>query len=145
VERFGASRLFEDQVEPPSSPLYWVLGLLCLVLLLAALYVYLQSPRRFGEHRLHRRLARRYAILVGGFSGLGLATVTFGFLTVPFLSKRLWLAAALAGLAATAAHAALYFRRRYPAALLAYRERERRQRYLPRPKGAARKRRARRQ
>ena len=144
MEPFGLSHLFEDQATPPSSPLYWGLALGFALLMFASFYVYLHSTDYFAGHRLHRRLARRYAIPTASFSGLGLASVAFAFLTTPFLSKRLWLLAALLGLLATAAQAGYYFRRRYPAERLAHEEWERRQRYLPRPKAAPRRRRGRR-
>lgn len=144
MERLSPGHLFEDQQFGPSSPLYWVLGAVFLIFLFGALYVYLVADRRFATDRLHRRLAKRYATLVGWFSGLGLACTTFALLTVPFLSKRIWLVIALLGLLGTAAHGAFYARRRYPAARLAHDEHERRQRSLPQPKAAGRKRRGRR-
>jgi hypothetical protein len=127
-------RLFQDQVEPPSSPLYWVLGGLFIVLILGSLYVYVLSYRRQLADRFHRRLAGRYGGLIASFSGLGFAATLFGFLTVPFLSKRLWLVVALLGLAGSLGHGFWYWRRRYPAAREAYDKMDRRRRYLPRPK-----------
>ncbi len=114
MERFGLSHLFEDRLEGPSSPLYWVLGCLFLVVLFGSLYVHLQSGRRFAADRFHRRLARRFASLAGSFSGLGLASTAFALLTVPFLSKRIWLLLALLGLLGTGLYGGVYFRRRYP-------------------------------
>ena len=140
----GLDRLLQDQDVPPSSPLYWALGVLFLALLLGALYVYLQAGRRFEDDRFHRRLARRYAALVAGFSGLGVAAVAFALLAVPFLSKRLWLVLALVGLIGTSGHLIFYLRRRYRAALRAHQEHARRQRYLPRAKASPKKRRGKR-
>ena len=140
MQWIGLSHLLEDQLVGPSSPLYWVLGAACLILLAISLYVYLLAIRRFEQHRLHWRLVRRFAILVGCFSGLGLASTAFALLAVPFLSKRLWLVLAALGLLGTAAYGGYYFRWRYPAARLAFEERERRQRYMPRPKAAVRRR-----
>lgn len=133
--------LFDDLTAEPASPLYWVIGAAFLLLLIAALYLYLQAPRALPEDGLRRRLARRYARLVAGFSGLGLAATLFALLTVPFLSKRLWLGLALLGLLGTLAHAIWYFRRRYHAARHAYDESARRRRSLPRPRSGGRKRR----
>jgi hypothetical protein len=144
VERFGPSHLFEDQLEGPISPLYWVLGCLFLVVLFGSLYLHLQSGQRFAADRFHRRLARRFASLAGGFSGLGLAATVFALLAVPFLSKRIWLLLALVGLLGTGLYGGVYFRRRYPVERASYEESERRLRYLPRPKQTTRKRRARR-
>jgi hypothetical protein len=144
VERFGLTHLFEDQIEGPSSPLYWVLGGLFLLLLFGSLYLYLQSGDRFAADRFHRRLARRFASLAGGFSGLGLAATVFTLLAVPFLSKRIWLLSALFGLLGMAVYGGVYFRRRYPAERARHEENERRRRYLPRPKHPGRRPRARR-
>jgi hypothetical protein len=144
VERFGLSHLFEDQVASPSSPVYLALAVVFGLLLFASFYVYLRSKDYFAGHRLHRRLARRYSISTASFSGLGLSSVAFAFLTTPFLSKRVWLVAGLLGLLVTAAHAGYYFRRRYPAERLAHEEWQRRQRYLPRPKATPRRRHGRR-
>jgi hypothetical protein len=132
----GLDRLFEDQNVPPSSPIYWVLGALFLLLLLGALYTYLQAARRYANDRFRQRLFRRYAAAVASFSGLGAASVAFSLLAVPFLSKRLWLVLALLGLLGTAGYLVFYLRRRYQAALRTHEEHERRQRYLPRPKGS---------
>ena len=144
VERLSPDYLFDDQLVGPSSPLYWVLAAALLLISAAGLYAYLQADRRFAHDRMHRRLAHRFAGLVAGFSGLGLAATIFALLAVPFLSKRLWLALSLAGLVGTAAYGAFYARRRYPAARFAYLERERRERSLPRHRTAGPRRRARR-
>lgn len=126
-------------MEPPSSPLYWAFGGLFVLLLLASLYVEVLTYRRFAADRFHRRLARRYAGLIASFSGLGFAATLFAFLTVPFLSKRIWLAGAVVGLAASLAHAVWYYRGRYPSARAAYEKADRRRRYLPRPRRRARR------
>jgi len=145
MERFGLARLFEDQLGAPSSPVYWLLGVVCLLLLLGSCYVFLQAGRRYAEDRFHLRIARRYAALIGAFSALGAASVAFSVLSVPFLSKRLWLVIAVLGLAASAGHLVYFFRRRYARAQFAHREAERRRRPRPRPKAGGRKRRGRRQ
>ena len=140
----GLDRLLEDQNVPPSSPLYWVLGGVFLILLIVALYIWLQGQRRYADDRFHRRLVERYAGLIAGFSALGVSAVAFSLLAVPFLSKRLWLVLAGAGLWLTLGHLGYYVRRRYRPALRAHLEQQRRQRSLPRPKGAGRKRRGKR-
>ena len=140
----GLGRLLEDQNVPPSSPLYWALGVFFLALLAGSLYVYLQAGRKYADDHFHRRLTGRFAAVVASFSGLGAASVAFSFLAVPFLSKRLWLVLALLGLFGTAGYVVFYLRRRYRAALRVHQEQERRQRYLPRPKASPRKRRGKR-
>jgi hypothetical protein len=144
VERFSPEHLFEDHVVGASSPLYWVLTALFLILTAVSLYVFLQADRRFAGDRFHRRLARRFAAASAVFSGLGLASSLFAILAVPFLSKRLWLVLATLGLFATAGYGLFYARRRYPAKRLAVEAERRRKRYLPRPRTSTRKRRGRR-
>ena len=141
MERIGLAHLFEDQVEAAGSPLYWVFGTVCLVLLFGSFYVYLYAHRHYAQDRLHRGLAARFATLGGIFSFLGFASSAFSLLAVPFLSKRIWLLGALIGLLASAGYAAYYFKKDYPADRSAYEEHARRQRYLPRPKSGPRKRR----
>jgi hypothetical protein len=109
MERISLTHLFEDQVLAPSSPVYWVLGAICLALLLGSFYVYLQSPWRYRDKPTPRRLACLYAVLLGSFSGLGLASALFAILTVPFLSKRIWLIVASTGLLCTACLGAVSF------------------------------------
>jgi hypothetical protein len=114
MERLSPARLFEDQLQAPSSSLYWVFGVAFIVLLLGSFYVYLQAPRRFQHDPRQAGLACRYAALVGTLSGLGLASIVFAFQTAPFVSKRIWLVAALAGLVVTACRGALELTRRRP-------------------------------
>jgi hypothetical protein len=102
MERISLTHLFEDQVQAPSSPVYWILGTTFLALLVGSFYVYLQSPWRYRDQPTPRRLASLYAVLLGSFSGLGLASAAFALLTVPFLSKRIWLIVASTGLLCTA-------------------------------------------
>lgn len=142
--RVGLEHLWDDQAVEPSSPLYWALGIFFLVLLVGALYVWLQAQRRYAEDRFHRRLAERYAAVMAAFSAVGLASVVFSLLAVPFLSKRLWLALAILALLITAGQLAFYLRRRYRPALEAQLTRQRRQRSLPRPKTTGQKRRGKR-
>lgn len=144
MERFGLARLFEDQLEAPSSPIYWLLGGLFLVVLFGACYALVLADRREADDRFHARLWRRYGAWLAAFSGLGLASVTFSLLTVPFLSKRIWLVLATLGLLASVGHLAYFVRRRYARARRAHEEDERRRRSLPRAKPSGRKRRGRR-
>jgi hypothetical protein len=144
MERFGLARLFEDQLEAPSSPIYWVLGGLFLLVLLGGFYALVLADRREVDDRFHARIWRRYGGLLAAFSGLGAGSVAFSLLTVPFLSKRIWLVLALLGLLASGAHLGYFLRRRYPAARRAYEEEQRRRRSLPRPKPGGRKRRGKR-
>jgi uncharacterized membrane protein len=140
----GFGNLFDDQAVEPSSPLYWALGVVFLVLLVGSLYVWLRGQRLYAEDRFHRRLADRYAGLFAIFSAIGLMAALFSLLAVPFLSKRIWLVLAVLGFAATAAHLAYYVRRRYRRDLESHLNRERRQRSIPRPKSGGRKRRGKR-
>jgi hypothetical protein len=140
VERFSPGRLFEDQLEGPTSPVYWVLAVVFGLLLIGSLYLYIIADQRFDDDRFQRRLARRLATWVGSFSGLGLASAIFALLAVPFLSKRLWLAIAIVGLLGTASYAIYYRRQRYASARFAYLERLRRERSVPRPKSGSRRR-----
>lgn len=135
----GLEHLFDDQAAAPSSPLYWVLGGVFLVLLIGSLYVWLQGQRRYAEDRFRRRLAERYAGFFAAASAVGLAAALFSLLAVPFLSKRLWLVLAVLGEGATAVHLAYYLRRRYRPALDAHLTRERRMRSLPRPRAGGRR------
>jgi hypothetical protein len=118
MERISLTHLFEDQVQAPSSPLYWILGAIFLALLVVSFYAYLQSPWRYRDQPTPRRLAYLYAVLLGSFSGLGLASAVFALLTVPFLSKRIWLIVASAGLLCTACLGAVSFWRNRKAGLI---------------------------
>ena len=113
MERFGLSHLLEDQVEPLSSPVYWVLGALFAVVLLFAIYAYLKSERSAASNQARSAVAHRFAALVAILSGSGLAATIFAMLTVPFLSKRVWLILSLGGLVlALAQGTTTRFRRR---------------------------------
>jgi hypothetical protein len=140
VERLSLGYLFDDQQAGLSSPLYAVLAVALLLVCAGALYLYLHAERRFAQDAMLRGLLQRYAGLVAALSGAGLAAIIFAWLGLPFLSKRLWLALALLGLAWTAAWGLYYWRYRYPAARFRYLERERRLRSLPRPRKGARRR-----
>lgn len=102
VERFGLGHLLEDQPQPPSATFYWLLGAIFLAALLVALYAYLRAVQRATESGTPPPTTGRLAAWAAAFSGLGLAATIWTFLTVPGLSKRLWLVIALAGLLATA-------------------------------------------
>ncbi len=93
-------RLFDDVRETPASPLWGVIGLALFLMLVLSLTVYLET-----ERRTTRPACRRYAALLAIFSGLGLANLVFGALTIPVLSRRLWLVVALTGLLASAVQA----------------------------------------
>jgi hypothetical protein len=140
VERLAPGYLLDDQPAGLSSPLYLVLAAVLLAICAVGLYVYLRSEQRFAHDPMLRRLVRRLAGLVAVWSGAALAATIFGWFGVPFLSKRLWLALALAGLVLTLAWSLYYRRYRYPAARYRYLERERRQRSLPRPRRGRRRR-----
>jgi hypothetical protein len=140
VERLAPGYLFDDQPAGLSSPLYLVLGAILLVVCAGALYLYLRSERRFAHDPMLRGLTQRFAGLAAAWSGAGLAASLFGWFGVPFLSKRLWLALSLVGLALTLGYGLYYRRYRYPAARHRYLEAERRRRSLPRPRRGRRRR-----
>jgi hypothetical protein len=102
-----AERLFDDVGEAPASPIWWALGLALLALVLVALTAYLEAEARGVG------VERRWLALLAGFGALGLANLAFAALTVPLLSRRIWLVLALLGLVGVLAQGtrALWWRR----------------------------------
>lgn len=101
MERFGLGHLLEDQLLPPSAALYWLLGALFLISLLIALYAYVRAFEYAPDGSPPPLRPPRFTAWAAGFSAFGLAATLWSWLTVPWLSKRLWLVIALAGLLAS--------------------------------------------
>jgi protein-S-isoprenylcysteine O-methyltransferase Ste14 len=93
-------RLFDDVREAPASQLWWIIGLALLLTMVVSLTFYLET-----ERPAVRRASCRYAALLAIFSGLGLSNLIFAALTIPLLSRRIWLVVALTGLLASAVQA----------------------------------------
>lgn len=109
--------------------------------LVAALALGRWLERRFRDHALHRRLARRATQIATWLAGIGLVFFAFRVLELPFLGMRLWLYLNALAVLVALGLAGWYWFARYPAALARYRDEEARRQYL-RPGGLSRQRRA---
>jgi hypothetical protein len=98
--------------------------------LVAALLLGRWFDRRFREHALHRRLARRATQIAAWIFGVGLTFFAFRALELPFLGMRLWLYLSVLAVLAAIGLGIWYWLARYPAELARYEQEQARQQYL---------------
>ena len=105
-----------------------------------SVFLYNDGARRFTDHPIKRRVARRGAGIAMTVFGAGLFFFGIRVLQInPFtFGMRLWLWLSLLALLITVAYFVYYLRTKYPVQLRAYEERRRKQQYLkPATSGAA--------
>jgi hypothetical protein len=102
--------LLDDQLVAPSSPIYWALGVFFLLFLTLALLTLVHTEREQPRAGSWLAWARWYAGGLVGWSLAGLTCTVCAVLTVPFLSKRIWLVISSLGLLATCIQAIARYR-----------------------------------
>ena len=129
------------------SPAYWwtdpgttiegpvVIGFTALlgVVLALSVAVWILAPRLAPDERPKQRIIATMARWSLGFAAAGLLLLLFRWQIVPFLSKRLWFIMWGASIIAGIAYAVNYWKTVYPLRRVAWREAERKRRYLPKP------------
>jgi hypothetical protein len=113
------------------SPLYLVFLGMFVVSMIAGIVLVVGSRRLSRGNRLHHRIMQRYGTWLGWLGGIGIIVIAVRYADVQLFSKRLWTVLDLFALLAVGIHFILYRVKQYPADLAAYREEERRRRYLP--------------
>jgi hypothetical protein len=130
LSKFSPGSLLEDP-RKVDSPIYLViLGVFVLVFALG-LVLAIGARRLSRGNRLHGQLLARYGAWGGWLGGVGMLVIGLRYTNVPLFSKRLWTILNVFAVFAVALHLVWYRIRRYPAEIAAYREDERRRRFLP--------------
>lgn len=130
LAEFAPGRLLEDP-RTVDSPIYLVLLGIFVVTFLLGLIISLNPARLARGNRLHRRILERYGTLAGWLGLIGMIVVGLRYTNVPLFSKRLWTVLDLLAVVALCVHFFRYRLRVYPAEIAAYRDEERRRRFIP--------------
>lgn len=113
------------------SPVYLVLLGIFLAAFVMGILLVAEAGRLSRGNRLHQRLIGRYGAWAAWLGGVGMIAIGLRYTQAPMFSKRLWTFLTALAMLAVAMHFAWYRIARYPAALTAYREEERKRRFLP--------------
>jgi hypothetical protein len=116
------------------SPLYVPAAILFAIVFLGGVFALLYRERLSAGNRLHRGIIERYATWAASLGAWGLITVLIRYASVPVFSKRAWTVLAVLSVVAVFAHFIWYRVKFYPEQLAAYREEERKRRFLPTPR-----------
>ena len=130
LAELAPGRLLEDP-RTVDSPIYLVLLGVFVVTFLLGLIISLNPPRLSRGNRLHRRILERYGTLAGWLGMVGIIIIGLRYTNVPLFSKRLWTVLDLLAVVAVGVHFIRYRLRVYPGEIAAYREQERRRRFIP--------------
>jgi len=120
-------------VDPRSTPSAVYLGLLAFFLIVGVggTLASVLSSRLARGNRIHQRLLDVYGQWAAWLGFAGVVIVGLRYANVSLLSKRIWTILDLLAIAAVAIHFIVYWVRKYPAEIAAYRDEERKRRYLP--------------
>jgi hypothetical protein len=136
-EILSPGRWFSDPTGGSTATFYVLLGGFFGLLLVVGLIVYFLAPRLTKGHRLRTELLRRLVTALAIVGACGVFWVLARVIGLPLFAKPLWLWFTLIALVAVVGYAVYYWRRRYPAELGTWEERERRRRWMPAPRKRA--------
>ena len=131
LAKLSPGYLFQDPRTSVHSPLYLVAALLFAVVFVASIFALLNRDRLSKGNRLHRRIIERYATWGASLAGSGLVVVLLRYANVPLFSKRIWSVLSVLSMFALLAHYIWYRTKFYPEQIAAYREEERKRRFMP--------------
>ncbi len=134
LEKLAPGYLLQDPRTGVGSPVYLVALGIFVVVFLGGLVALLFRERFSQGNRLHLRIIERYATWASSLGGCGIVVILLRYANVPLFSKRIWTVLNLLAVLALLAHFVWYRVKVYPAQLAAYREEERKRRFLPTPK-----------
>ena len=133
------AHLFEDP-RPVQSPVYIGIAVVLALLSVVGVVPYFRPQLLSRGNGFHAGLMREYGGWLLWLAITGLVTVLLRYASVPFFSKRLWLAADLASLLALGGYFAWYRVTRYQADRAAYEEAQHQRRFrlaaTPKPRRA---------
>jgi tellurite resistance protein TehA-like permease len=118
----------------PPTPITYALLVLFLVVLAAALVVWLRRRRLFPGQRIKTRLAAQLGPWFVGIAATGVFLMLLRVAEFPILSGRILWLLCLVALVGFAAYLVFYMTRRYPSELARLAREEERQRWVPKPR-----------
>jgi len=131
LAKLSPGYLFQDPRTGVHSPLYLVAAAVFAIVFVGGIAALLYRERISQGNRLHLRILERYATWAASLGGSGLIVVVLRYANVPLFSKRAWAVLNVLALVALFAHFAWYRAKHYPEQIAAYREEERKRRFLP--------------
>jgi hypothetical protein len=131
LAKLSPGYLFQDPRTNVHSPLYLVAAVVFAIVLIGGLLALLYRERLTKGNRLHLRILERYATWAASVGGVGLTVILLRYANVPLFSKRAWSVLNVLAVVALFAHFMWYKVKIYPEQIAAYREEERKRRFLP--------------